>query len=223
MVDMQRLEVWPLAWVGHNDGFLSEIRLSVRADLPEKFGVVGRAVHEKIPVAVNDIANDPRMLHVKESLQRGFRAIVGLPLLVEGEAIGAFVLYAAEAGVFDKEEMKLLAELAGDISFALELIDKRDKLNYLAYYDALTALPNRALFDDRMMQALRAASHEKRKTALVLIDLERFRVFNDTLGRSAGDELLKLVSARLQSVIFDRDSLARIHADIFAGLFPDKI
>jgi len=55
----------------------------------------------------------------------------------------------------------------------------------------------------------------------VLIDLERFRVFNDTLGRSAGDELLKLVAQRLQGTIFDRDSLARIHADVFAGLFPD--
>ena len=115
----------------------------------------------------------------------------------------------------------LFDELAGDISFALTYIAKEEKLNYLAYYDALTGLPNRALFDDRMVQRLHTASHEKSETALVLIDLERFRVFNDTLGRSAGDELLKLVSARLQSVIFDRDSLARIHADIFAGLFPD--
>ncbi|MBI1988371.1 MAG: diguanylate cyclase [Betaproteobacteria bacterium] len=220
MVDMQRLEVRPLAWVGHNDGFLSEIRLSVRPDLPEQFGVAGRAVHDKKPVVVNDIANDSRMLYAKESLQRGFRAIVGLPLLVEGEAIGAFVLYAANAGVFDKEEMKLLTELAGDISFALELIDKRDKLNYLAYYDALTGLPNRALFNDRMTQVLRAASHEETKTALVLIDLERFRVINDTLGRSAADELLKLVAQRLQSVIFDRDSVARDHADVFAAMFP---
>ncbi|MEK7231110.1 MAG: bifunctional diguanylate cyclase/phosphodiesterase, partial [Pseudomonadota bacterium] len=101
----------------------------------------------------------------------------------------------------------------------LAYIAKEEKLNYLAYYDALTGLPNRALFDDRMAQYLRAASHEKSKTALVLIDLERFRVINDTLGRHIADGLLKLVAERLQSVIFDRDSLARVHGDVFAALF----
>ena len=55
----------------------------------------------------------------------------------------------------------------------------------------------------------------------MLIDLERFQVINDTLGRSAADDLLKLVAARLQSVIFDRDSLARVHGDVFAVLFTD--
>ena len=134
--------------------------------------------------------------------------------------MGNLSLFAKEANFFTAEEMTLLTELAGDISFALDHIAKEEKLNYLAYYDVLTGLPNRALFDDRMTQVLRAASHEKSRTALVLIDLERFQGINDTLGRSAADEILKLVAQRLQSVIFDRDSLARIHADVFAALFP---
>ncbi|OHE89017.1 MAG: hypothetical protein A3G75_04670 [Verrucomicrobia bacterium RIFCSPLOWO2_12_FULL_64_8] len=144
-----------------------------------------------------------------------------MPLVVDDKVVALCALFAPGQGFFDTDELALLDELAADVSFALDHIAKEEKLNYLAYYDALTGLPNRALFDDRMAQHLRAASHESNKTALVLIDLERFRVINDTLGRSAADDLLKLVAERLQSVIFDRDSLARIHADVFAALFPD--
>jgi diguanylate cyclase (GGDEF)-like protein len=84
----------------------------------------------------------------------------------------------------------------------------------------LTGLPNRVLFDDRLKQQIRSASHDKNIVALVLVDLERFQVINDTFGQHAADGLLKLVSARLGSVMFDRDSLARVHSDVFAVLLP---
>jgi len=72
-----------------------------------------------------------------------------------------------------------------------------------------------------MRQRLQAASHGQALVALVLIDLDRFRIINDIMGRHAGDALIKLIAGRLQSAIFDRDSLARVHGDVFAALLAD--
>ena len=71
--------------------------------------------------------------------------------------MGALNLYAAEPDFFDVEEVKLLEELAADISLGLEYIEKDDKLHRLSYYDPLTDLPNRLLFGDRLHQALSRA------------------------------------------------------------------
>src|ERR671935_111057 len=112
---------------------------------------------------------------------------VALPLVVGDEPEGLLLLYARSRDFFDDEEMKLLQELAGDISFALHHIAQRARMDYLAYHDSLTDLPNRTLFADRMTQALAAARREKRFAAAVFVDVERFRMVNETFGRKAGD------------------------------------
>ena len=224
VLNQETLEITPAACAGVDaESFLARSQNTARPDTPMGQGVVGRAIREKHAVSSNDITTEPGVggERRKEATRRGYRSSISLPLLMEGAAVGNFSLFAKEANFFNADEVKLLTELAGDISFALEHIGKEEKLNYLAYYDALTRLPNRTLFDNRMTQCLRAANHEKSKVALVLIDLERFRVINDTFGRNTADGVLKLVAERLQSAIFDRDSLARIQGDVFAALFTD--
>ena len=217
------LEITPAACAGIDvESFLARGQNTARPDTSLSQNLANRAIREKRAMFSNDLTKEAGVggERRKEAIRRGYSSAIALPLLMEEAVVGNLSLFAKEANFFTAEEMTLLTELAGDISFALDHIAKEEKLNYLAYYDVLTGLPNRALFDDRMTQVLRAASHEKSRTALVLIDLERFQGINDTLGRSAADEILKLVAQRLQSVIFDRDSLARIHADVFAALFP---
>jgi len=224
VLNQETLEITPAACAGADaESFLARSQNTAPPDTPMGQGVVGRAIREKRAASSSDITLEPGAggERRKEAARRGYRSSISLPLLVDGAAVGNFSLFAKEANFFNADEVKLLTELAGDISFALEHIGKEEKLNYLAYYDALTGLPNRTLFDNRMTQCLRAANHEKSKVALVLIDLERFRVINDTFGRHTADGLLKLVAERLQSAIFDRDSLARIQGDVFAALFTD--
>jgi diguanylate cyclase (GGDEF)-like protein len=144
-----------------------------------------------------------------------------LPLVVEGTAIGALVLYAGEAGFFDNEETRLLVELAGDISFAVDHLEKVQKLDYLAYYDELTGLANRSLFHERLGQELIAARGAQRKQAVFIFDIERFRTINDAFGRQAGDELLKQIAERMVQVGGDPSRLARIGADHFAIMAAD--
>src|SRR5205085_4608886 len=110
------------------------------------------------------------------------------------EVVGVLVLYASESEFFHEEEMKLLTELIGDIAFAIDHIEKEEKLNYLAYYDVLTGLANRNLFLERVAQSMRSAVSGGQKLALYLIDLERFKNINDSLGQAAGDALLRQVA-----------------------------
>ena len=215
LIDAQTLEIRPVAWMGKEDGFLGRLKLSVRADVPEGQGISGIAARSGKPVVVNDVASDKRLVRAQETLEQGFRSFVVLPLVVGRDSVGLLTLYADEAGVFDHEEMKLLAELSADISFALDHIAKTDRLDYLAYYDGVTGLPNRTLFYDRVGQLLHAGG-EKQSVAALMIDLERFRTVNETFGVAAGDLVLKQLATRLSAAVPEHATVARINADLFA-------
>ncbi|MDE2359343.1 MAG: EAL domain-containing protein [Betaproteobacteria bacterium] len=183
-------------------------------------GIVRQAIMQMLPVISNDAQNDPRIVAKAGFRERGINAVCVIPLQRGGEAIGVIALYSRETGFFDEEEMKLLLELAGDIAFALDHIEKSERLDYVAYYDVLTGLPNRSLFSERLTQRLKGAGPEQTRHALVLLDIERFKAVNDSLGRRDGDELLKQVANRLLRCAGDSSRVARFGADHFAMLLP---
>lgn len=97
----------------------------------------------------------------------------------------------------------------------------QERLHHLAYYDALTALPNRQLFNDRLRQTLIQAQREQYLVAVMFLDLDRFKNINDTLGHGVGDRLLVVVAARLKKCVRQGDTIARIGGDEFIILLPD--
>jgi diguanylate cyclase (GGDEF)-like protein len=224
MLDQHSLEIIPIASAGiEAESLVATSRNSARSDTPLGRGIVGRAVREKRTLFSNDITAEqsPGGARRQEAVRRGYRSLMSLPLLVGDAVVGCLSLFAKEPNFFDDEEIKLLTELAGDISFALEYIEKEEKLNYLAYYDSLTGLPNRTLFHERVSQALQSGRESGSQAALLVLDLQRFGVVNDTYGRQAGDALLKLVAERLESALTNREWLARIDADSFAMVLLD--
>lgn len=96
--------------------------------------------------------------------------------------------------------------------------DSEHELKHLAHHDPLTDLPNRLLFSDRAEQALASAQNHKRGCALLMLDLDHFKMINDSLGHNVGDRLLKAVAARLQALFGPGISLARLGGDEFAVL-----
>ena len=90
-----------------------------------------------------------------------------------------------------------------------------ERLAYLAQYDSLTGLPNRSLFRDRLLQAIGRAKRNERMLALMFLDLDRFKEINDSLGHSAGDEVLQAVAARLRASLRVVDTIARLGGDEF--------
>jgi diguanylate cyclase (GGDEF)-like protein/PAS domain S-box-containing protein len=218
-VDREAMQVRPVAWRGTDERLLGQIRMTIREDAPGGIGVVGRTVRDRKPVISNDIEHDPQVPE-KGAMARGARSMASLPLVVGGEGVGVLRLYSDVIGFFDDEEMKLLTELAGDISFALDHIEKANELAYLAYYDGLTGLANRTLFHERLSQYVHVADQREGKLALVLADVERFKAINDSLGRQAGDELLKQLAGRLGQAT-DPGNIARIGGDHFALVLPE--
>jgi len=215
VVDQRTDAVRPVAWEGTVGDFFEVAPLAVTATRPGGQGLAGRAVIERKPAVANDIASDPRRMMKKEMAERGINSFAVIPLIVSGEAAGVIALYAAETGFFDEEEMKLLTELADDISFALDHIEKAERLNYVAYYDVLTGLANRTLFNERLTQRIKVTDPDQ-GLALVLLDIERFKGINDSLGRRAGDDLLKQVAVRLARCTGDAGLVGRMSADSFA-------
>jgi predicted signal transduction protein with EAL and GGDEF domain len=143
------------------------------------------------------------------ALRKSPSGVLGFDEITGGAVVGVVALYAYETEFFHEGEMKLLTELTGDIAYAIDHIEKQERLDYLAYYDVLTGLANRALFLERTAQYIRGAASGRRKLALFLIDLERFKNINDSLGRPAGDLLLKQVAQWLTRAVGDANLPSR--------------
>ena len=221
MVDPGTKKVVSIASAGKDDELSTMIKERLLSSNDVSNTMIGLAISGKQPLVSNDSLNDHRLVFREKYAGSGVRSIVILPLIVSGEVVGTISLYASEIDFFQKDEMKLLAELAGDIAFAIDHIDKQEQLNYLAYYDVLTGLANRTLFLERVTQYVRSAESGGHQLAIGLIDLERFKNINDSLGRPAGDSLLKQMAEWLTRFVGDANVLARIDADHFAFVVPE--
>ncbi|MFN2332261.1 MAG: EAL domain-containing protein [Halomonas sp.] len=222
LTDPTSMKLVPSASAGADD-ILADAKspMMPQEDAPNGDNPSAMAVRERKTILVNDVASDARILDKGAHLERGIHSLASLPLMIDDEVIGVFGLQAPDTGFFDKAEMKLLHQLAADIAFAIDHIDKQDRLNYLAYYDDLTGLANRSLFLERVSQYMKTAAAAGHSLALFLVDLERFKYFNDSLGRPAGDALLRHVAQWLTHSIGDAGVLARIGADQFAVVRPE--
>jgi PAS domain S-box-containing protein/diguanylate cyclase (GGDEF)-like protein len=220
MLDTDSEMVTPVARAGHGEGYLSHLSISTVEDTRVvSCTLTARALATQQPVICNDVAADEVMRSSRtEALSRGYRSAAMFPLMLDGRMVGVLALYAPDPGVFDEEEMRLLTETAGDISFALEHLEKADRLNYLAYYNAITGLPNRTLFVDRVTQKINVARHHNKVLFVIVLDVNRFSSINEALGRQAGDDLLRQLAQRLQEVIGETDIVSHFSANSFGIL-----
>jgi diguanylate cyclase (GGDEF)-like protein/PAS domain S-box-containing protein len=211
LIDEDSQELRFGAGYGGSEAFHESIRSMLREDALQSSRLVAQAIRALKPVVANDLLREA--IPLTDAMETGSRSLAVLPLIVDGRAAGVLVIHAEISGFFDQEEINLLRELAGDISFALHHLKKAEEQAHVANYDKLTGLPNRRLFAERLTQALLAPAANGAILAVILLDLERFRRINQTHGRAAGDELLQLVGWRLQQVT---KSPARLGVDVFA-------
>jgi diguanylate cyclase (GGDEF)-like protein/PAS domain S-box-containing protein len=119
-----------------------------------------------------------------------------------------------------RDEDGKVIHVDGVISDITERTKEKERFNQLVYYDALTNLPNRELFVDRLDQAIQQARRKKESGAVLALDLDHFKRINDTLGHPIGDQLIKAVAARLLKMLFDSDTVTRIGGGAFIILLP---
>jgi diguanylate cyclase (GGDEF)-like protein len=130
--------------------------------------------------------------------------------------------------LFDNDQNCIgIIESAKDITSQLavqdKLLEQKNSLAYQAHHDALTGLPNRILFKDRLEQCIAKAKYNRKKLALFIIDLDSFKEINDSFGHNVGDEILKVVTQRLTELLHGKNTLARLGGDEFTIALEDLI
>jgi diguanylate cyclase (GGDEF)-like protein len=183
---------------------------------------IGLALRGHKPYICNDVHTDPLGPVLSDWMDSiGVRSLIVLPLIVAGKMDGSISMGASEAGFFSDEEIMHLEELAHDIAFAMEFIEREERLGFLARHDPMTGLANRALLEERLGEHIAAARKGKELVGLLVMDLDRFKAINDRLGFAVGDDVLRRFAERLREFAGDDSHVARISGDRYAVIVPD--
>jgi diguanylate cyclase (GGDEF)-like protein/PAS domain S-box-containing protein len=189
-----------------------------------KAGSTGTAAYLRETVVVADIMTDPLWEDYRGlAAEYGLRSCWSTPILShQGAVLGTFAVYSKEVREPTEAEA-LLVDLATHIAgIAIERKLAEDRIHFMATHDALTGLPNRTLLNDRLSQALLYAQRYDRWVTVLFVDLDNFKLINDSLGHNAGDELLKTVAKRMVGCIRATDTVVRIGGDEFVIVLSDQ-
>jgi diguanylate cyclase (GGDEF)-like protein len=180
------------------------------------------ALHEGRIGVDNDIGRFPWTEPWQDAAsEAGYRACIHLPLRRGERIVACLLLFSEERGFFDEQEVQLMKDLAADLSLALDYLDKAERLQYLAYNDAVTGLPNASLFRDRLRQSLLQQRRRKGQLAVLVMTLEQ----QDDPARQRrhmSDALLQETSQRLLGCLRATDTVSRLHEEEF-GVLLDTI
>ncbi|MDX1296872.1 MAG: diguanylate cyclase [Pseudomonas sp.] len=147
---------------------------------------------------------------------------LGVPLISDTDTIGALVLQNYSGSVrYNEQDQELLQFVSSQVASAIERKRTHSRLEFLAQYDQLTELPNRALFLDRLRSSLQRAQRDSLRLAVLYLDMDNFKQINDTFGHTTGDHLLREVAHRLRQCVREADTVGRLGGDEFAVLLDN--
>jgi diguanylate cyclase (GGDEF)-like protein/PAS domain S-box-containing protein len=180
-------------------------------------GPVGRAMASAEVVIVPDLSQPSIDVPDREALlNMGLRACIALPFVIDGTPIGAALLHTDESDAFTDAELNLLRRVTGNMTFALQYLHNKESIEYLEYFDTLTALANRSLYVQRLDRMIAAAKGEDKDLVLLVFDIAGLTVINDGLGHHAGDLVLQLVAERMKNLFRDSNCLCYLGGGRYA-------
>lgn len=179
------------------------------------------ALNNRQPLLTNNPAGDPRFAGtVPDNIS--LNNFLSVPALIGAELVGQVVL-ANSTRSYNEQDLAFVKRLSTLFAIAIQHQRKDDKISKMAYYDPLTGLPNRALFNDRYKIAVAGANRYHKKIGLMVLDIDHFKNINDILGHSAGDEVLKDFSRTLTSLLRKSDTAMRLGGDEFVIMVTDVV
>ncbi len=192
--------------------------LSVGPDNP----LIAQLVNSRSVIVLDETTADPALATLLE--RSGTEASVVASLVAGGHFLGViaanFGRDSSLATIRDADLHERLSGLADQAATTLQNLELLERVSHLAWHDALTGLPNRRLFEDRVEQELVRSRRVGEPVCMFFVDLDHFKAVNDSLGHAAGDDLIQQVSERLVDTVRRQDTVARVGGDEFAILLP---
>jgi len=174
-------------------------------------------LQEQKDVQLRDVVSQP-LFYMEPVAKLGVTTAQICPIFLDGEVRAVFCLGYRSGKGNNIEEVGLISDIIDRLAVALATADRDEKLYRQAHYDFLTGLPNRQLFDDRLQQHIIRVRRNNEKTALLYVDLDRFKNINDSLGHASGDLLLRKVAERMRNAVRETDTVSRLGGDEFVIL-----
>ncbi len=224
LVDETRQKLVQRAAYGNKKAGVTEILNPIELEIGE--GLTGRCAAERQPILVNDLSNDSS--YVLDDMAR--LSELAVPILSGGEIIGVIDSEHSSKNFYTAQHVMTLEALSSIIttryesSKALRQLEKSQaRLHHLAHFDSLSELPNRHHFITSLEQAARRFDDgEVTSVAVLILDLDRFKLINDTYGHATGDELIRRVSERFRDALPESVLVSRLSGDEFAALVTDE-
>ncbi|MGH8181329.1 MAG: putative bifunctional diguanylate cyclase/phosphodiesterase, partial [Steroidobacteraceae bacterium] len=213
------------AWAGTGHDRQDELNFRVddsgRSEVGES--ITGRALRTGEAAVCDDVAKAPGPWRFADTLDAlAVRSIASIPLLVDDTPVGTFTVAGGDVGMFGEEEMRMLQEVAANLSFALQYLYKEDTVRFLSYFDPLTSLAKRSLFCERLARSLGRHAGVKQEVVVVAFDVERLGAINDSLGRHIGDRVVQFVADALRCNFGVSEWLAHLEGGSFAAAVLDS-
>jgi diguanylate cyclase (GGDEF)-like protein/PAS domain S-box-containing protein len=182
---------------------------------------VGYTIATGAPVIVEQMATEKRFEPSPTVLKLGIVSSLSVPIEGRSHPFGVLNVHSYESRQFSDDEVEFLTAIATLIVVAVERNRDEQATRHAALHDPLTGLPNRTLALDRLSQALARRQRKGIEVGVLMLDLDRFKIINDSLGHAAGDEALLALAPRLTAAVRPSDTVARLGGDEFVVICPD--
>ncbi len=191
-----------LWYLRHPKQFRTFKDISEKTDFKMGIGLPGRVLASGTPAWIIDVTEDPNFPRAKLAEKIGVRAGFAFPVLIGAEVVAVLEFFSSEAAQPNEPMLEVMANVGTQLGRVIERKRSEDQLKIAAEHDRLTGLANRQLFNERLGDAIARAQTDPGHTyAVVFLDLDRFKVVNDSLGHEVGDHLLVSISDRIQDVL----------------------
>ncbi|NPA88365.1 sensor domain-containing phosphodiesterase [Caminibacter pacificus] len=207
--EIQNEKLIPKAWYGENKDFKNYLQNN---EIP--FTRINELIKNQY-LKEDNLQNEEKVFCHKIMIPV-YKEKNALSTIITHQDIKAVLVVYYKGKEFEEEEIHLLKQIAHDIGFGLVSLSRKEDIDYLAYYDVLTSLPNRRYFFEELESLLEMLKEKNQKGTLLIIDINNFKTINSTVGFWAGDIVLSRIADMLKKVQRKKDILARVGGDKFA-------
>jgi diguanylate cyclase (GGDEF)-like protein/PAS domain S-box-containing protein len=215
-LDEARESLTVVAGAGLPEGIVGTYRLAL-----SESAHAGYTLRTGEPTIVEDMATETRFTPDPTLVKLGIVSSLSVPITGDDEPFGVLNVHSRSPRQFSDDEVAFLTTVATLIIVAVERHRKEQATRHAALHDPLTGLPNRVLALDRLAHALARRQREGIDVAVFVLDLDRFKMINDSFGHAAGDEVLLALAPRLSAAVRLTDTVARLGGDEFVVICPD--